>query len=81
VTDELFRQPSYRVVDQRGATRPVYAYQFEVVSPLLGGALGATHSIELPFVFANVDRWGPAPFVQGLAPDVVDRVGGALHPA
>jgi carboxylesterase type B len=37
--------------------------------------------MELPFTFANIDRWGPAPFVQGVPADVVERVTGALHSA
>lgn len=89
VTDGLFRCDGFRVAAARGAAqgaaqgaaRPVHAYQFEVASPLLGGALGATHCMELPFTFANIDRWGPAPFVQGVPADVVERVTGALHSA
>ena len=85
VTDGLFRCDGFRVAAARGAAqgaaRPVHAYQFEVPSPLLGGALGATHCMELPFTFANIDRWGPAPFVQGVPADVVERVTGALHSA
>jgi carboxylesterase type B len=81
VTDGLFRCGGLRVVAARAVTRPAYAYQFEVASPLLGGALGATHCMELPFTFANIDRWGPAPFVQGVPPEVVERVTGALHNA
>jgi carboxylesterase type B len=81
VTDGLFRCSGLRVVAARAVTRPAYAYQFEVASPLLGGALGATHCMELPFTFANIDRWGPAPFVQGVPPEVVERVTGVLHNA
>ena len=59
----------------------MYVYQFEVSSRLLGGALGATHCMELPFTFANISRWGSAPFIQGLSPAVVERVTGVLHNA
>ena len=33
---------------------PVYLYQFIWESPVLDGALGSTHCIEIPFVFDNV---------------------------
>jgi para-nitrobenzyl esterase len=59
----------------------VYAYQFEVSSRLLDGALGATHCMELPFTFANISRWGGAPFIQDLPPAVIERVTGVLHNA
>jgi para-nitrobenzyl esterase len=48
---------------------------------MLDGALGATHCLDLPFTFANLDRWGHAPFVQGLTPTVYEHVSRALHPA
>lgn len=81
VTDDLFRRGGLRVADARAASRPVHAYQFEVSSRLLGGALGATHCMELPFTFANISRWGSAPFIQGLPPEVVGRVTSVLHDA
>ena len=34
---------------------PVYLYQFTWESPVLDGAFGSTHCIEIPFVFDNVD--------------------------
>ena len=36
------------------ACAPVYLYQFTWESPVLDGALGSTHCIEIPFVFDNV---------------------------
>jgi para-nitrobenzyl esterase len=81
VTDDLFRRGGLHVADARAGSRPVYAYQFEVSSRLLDGALGATHCMELPFTFANISRWGNAPFVQGLSPEVVERVTSVLHNA
>lgn len=81
VTDDLFRRSGLHVADARAVSRPVHAYQFEVSSRLLGGALGATHCMELPFTFANISRWGSAPFIQHVSPDVVERVTGVLHNA
>jgi para-nitrobenzyl esterase len=34
---------------------PVFAYLFAWESPAMGGALGATHTVEIPFVFDNTD--------------------------
>nr|Q01470.1 RecName: Full=Phenmedipham hydrolase; AltName: Full=Phenylcarbamate hydrolase [Pseudarthrobacter oxydans]AAA22078.1 phenmedipham hydrolase [Pseudarthrobacter oxydans] len=81
VGDELFHSAGYRVADERATRRPVRAYQFDVVSPLSDGALGAVHCIEMPFTFANLDRWTGKPFVDGLDPDVVARVTNVLHQA
>lgn len=81
VTDGLFRCGGFRVAEERAVSRPVHAYQFEVASPLLGGTPGATHCMELPFTFANISRWGPAPFVQGVPAEIAERVTGALHNA
>ncbi len=81
VTDDLFRSGGLHVADTRAGSRPVHAYQFEVSSRLLGGALGATHGMELPFTFANISRWGGAPFIQDLPPAVIERVTGVLHNA
>jgi carboxylesterase type B len=81
VTDGLFRCGALQVADARADSRPVHAYQFEVTSPLLGGALGAPHCLELPFTFGNFGRWNSAPLVQELRPEVIRQVTGALHSA
>jgi carboxylesterase type B len=81
VTDGLFRCGGFEVAAARAVSRPAHAYQFEVASPLLGGELGATHCMELPFAFANIDKWGPAPFVQGIPAETAERVTGAMHRA
>lgn len=81
VTDGIFRCGALQVADERADSRPAYVYQFGVTSPVLDGALGAPHCMELPFTFANISRWGPAPFVQGIPAELVERVTGALHNA
>ncbi|MFI9503189.1 carboxylesterase/lipase family protein [Nocardia sp. NPDC052566] len=81
VTDEFFRDSCLQFVRARATSRPVHAYQFEVTTPLRGGTLGAPHCLDLPFTFANLNRWAAAPFVHNLAPGVVHRVTAALHPA
>jgi para-nitrobenzyl esterase len=34
---------------------PIYLYNFDWRSPAYSGRLGATHTIEIPFVFNNTD--------------------------
>lgn len=49
---------------QSGA--PLYKYLFTWKSPAFGGVLGASHTLEIPFVFGNVDL---TPEIVGNAPD------------
>jgi para-nitrobenzyl esterase len=54
--DMRFRLPSVRTAELHAARGlPTYAYFFSYSSPALGGALGACHALELPFVFGNLD--------------------------
>ena len=46
-------QAERKGVQQAG---PVYMYRFDWETPVLGGKLKASHAIELPFVFDNVDQ-------------------------
>jgi para-nitrobenzyl esterase len=56
-TDRVFRIPAIRLAEaQHGHRERVHAYLFTWESPLLGGALGACHAIELPFVFGTAGR-------------------------
>jgi len=55
VTDWIFRVPQLRLADaHRSRTPATYAYLFDWPSPFAGGALGACHGVELPFVFGTV---------------------------
>jgi para-nitrobenzyl esterase len=54
-TDRVFRIPALRLAEQQlGHTPRVHVYRFDWPSPALGGALGACHGIELPFVFGTL---------------------------
>ncbi|MFJ2745616.1 carboxylesterase/lipase family protein [Streptomyces sp. NPDC087440] len=82
ITDELFRVPALRLAEARAAAgRPVRAYQFDLPTPAHQGRLGAAHCLELPFVFANFDRWAHAPFLAGLDPVVRDGLARTMHRA
>ena len=54
--DPIFKPLALQQVADRAAAgcAPVYLYQFTWESPVLDGAFGSTHCIEIPFVFDNV---------------------------
>jgi len=54
--DPIFKPLALRQAQDRTSAgcAPVYFYQFTWESPVLDGALGSTHCIEIPFVFDNV---------------------------
>ena len=56
--DPIFKPLAHQQAAERTAAgcEPVYFYQFCWESPVLDGALGSTHCIEIPFVFDNVLR-------------------------
>lgn len=54
-SDLVFRWPSLRLAAARRASGGrVFVYLFTWESPVLGGALGACHALEIPFVFGTV---------------------------
>jgi para-nitrobenzyl esterase len=54
-SDGVFRWPSLQLAAAHGAHgRRPYVYLFEWESPAFGGVLGASHALELPFVFGVV---------------------------
>ena len=54
--DPIFKPLALQQAADRTAAgcAPVYFYQFTWETPVLDGALGSTHCIEIPFVFDNV---------------------------
>ena len=57
--DWLFCVPAQRLADAQSAQQPgTYMYLFDWKSPALNGALGACHSLDIPFVFGT---YGGAP--------------------
>ena len=56
MSDLVFRMPAIRLAEaqvQQGA--PVWMYRFDWESPAFGGALGAAHAMDIPFVFNTLD--------------------------
>ena len=53
----MFTIPAVRLAEaQLGHTPAVWTYRFSWRTPVLGGKLGACHTLELPFVFDNVHQ-------------------------
>jgi para-nitrobenzyl esterase len=55
-SDAVFRIPAVRLAEAQRAHAPVWMYLFTWETPALGGMLRATHALEIPFVFDNLDR-------------------------
>ena len=62
MTDHTFFVPATRLLDAQAAHAPVYGYRFDWSSPMLNGALGACHALELGFTFGTFRVKGAAPF-------------------
>ncbi len=68
-TDAVFLVPTLRLADaQADAGAPVWVYLFTWRTPVFGGVLGATHALELPFVWDDIDNPLWHPFVGAKAP-------------
>ncbi len=54
-TDMVFRIPAVRLAEKQSALgNDVYMYRFDYCTPVFGGALGACHALEIPFVFESL---------------------------
>jgi para-nitrobenzyl esterase len=68
MTDHSFFVPATRLLDAQSGHAPVYGYRFDWPSPMMNGALGACHALELGFTFGTLRVKGAAPFF-GSGPD------------
>ena len=75
MTDGFYRIPALEIARARPGT---YVYEFAWRSPAFGGALGACHALELPFVFDNLDDPGYAAL---LGPGPPQRIADSVHRA
>jgi para-nitrobenzyl esterase len=57
ITSDRLRMSSVRVAERKstGSPAPVYMYLFTWESPFVGGILKSCHTLEIPFVFNNVE--------------------------
>ncbi|MBL9013958.1 MAG: carboxylesterase/lipase family protein [Myxococcales bacterium] len=51
--DLAFRMPSTRIAE--GHRAPAWLYRFDWTSPAMGGALGAAHGLDLPFMWNKLE--------------------------
>lgn len=73
-TQRAFREPTHRLLDAQSKHAPVFDYRFDWKSPIMGGAFGACHAIELGFVFGTHSVKGPDQFFgSGEKADAVNR--------
>ena len=66
VTDWFFRVPAIRVAEARAGSEgaaPTYVYEFQWRTPQWEGRLGATHGLEVAFVFDTVDDPAGEPLI------------------
>ncbi|MDG4866277.1 carboxylesterase family protein, partial [Streptomyces sp. T-3] len=59
ITDQLFRAPTDALVEAQvaGGGR-AWSYLFRWPTPVLGGVLGAAHTLDIPYVFDVLDTPG-----------------------
>ncbi|MFM8355349.1 MAG: carboxylesterase/lipase family protein, partial [Gammaproteobacteria bacterium] len=75
-TDHDFRIPAIRLLEARMSATPAtqrnWLYWFTWPSRAFGGRIGATHALEIPFAFNNLDRSGVDVFIgPGERPDAL----------
>ena len=78
-TDWFYRLPALRLAEaqtRHGAR--AFVYEFAWGSPAFGGALGACHAAEVPFVFDNLADPGFAPLLGGARPQ---HIAESMHAA
>lgn len=76
-TDHTFRIPAIRLAEARAGQRAsTWMYRFDWPSRAFDGRLKATHALEVPFAFDNLDRagvdvfLGPGPTPQAVADEM-----------
>ena len=55
IGDIAFRVPALRLAEAQARHAPVFHYRFDFASTAFGGALGAAHALEIPFVWNTLD--------------------------
>jgi para-nitrobenzyl esterase len=77
-SDHRYSAPAMKIAERRAALHkgPVYLYYFRWETPLEGGRYKSPHTIEIPFVFDNLDASRLTAGVTG-AQALADKVSGA----
>lgn len=78
-TDLVFRSPTDALLDAHAAGGgAAWSYLFREPTPVLGGGLGAAHTLDLPYVFDVLDGPGIRSWVGDTAPQrLADAMSGA----
>ncbi|MFM7509029.1 MAG: carboxylesterase/lipase family protein [Actinomycetota bacterium] len=76
LTDVVFRVPASELADAQSQHAPVFQYRWDWASPAMCGLIGASHAIEIPFVFDLVEDHRLHVFVGPEAPAPLAR---AVH--
>lgn len=72
MTDRVFRIPAIRFAEAHLPHAPrVSMYRFDYRSTGFDGVLGACHAIDVPFVFANLDKRGVEMFTGAVTEDAL----------
>lgn len=79
-TDAVFRIPALRLAEAQRHHAAVHTYEFHQESTGLGGTLGASHAVDVPFTFDNLDAPG-ASFFTGEPDEAMRHVAGAMGDA
>jgi len=80
MTQNVFETPSLQWARQAAAAgRGAYVYRFDHTPG--GEALGATHCIELPFVFGNREAFATAPMLGGLDEEAFEQISRPMRQA
>jgi para-nitrobenzyl esterase len=78
-TDLVFRVPALRLAESQAGAGPVWMYRFDWPTPAFGGQLGATHALDIPFVWDLLHLPG-VEFFTGLGPGR-EQLAEAMHRA
>ncbi|MEU9337199.1 carboxylesterase family protein [Streptomyces sp. NPDC048290] len=74
-----FTRPVLRLADRlSGAGAAVWAFRFDYAAS--GNPFGATHCVDLPFLFGT-DAWADAPMLRGADPEEVEALGRRMRAA
>lgn len=76
LTDVVFRIPGSHLAEAQSRHATVHQYRWDWRSPAWGGAIGAAHAVEIPFVFDLVEDQRLHVFVGPEAPKELSR---AIH--
>ncbi len=76
-SDHFYRLPTSLIAGRQAAASnaPVYAYEFNWVSPARQRALASPHTSEMPFIFGTLDAAAALVAGDPAAPQVRDRLG------